>query len=115
MSTKLLFVGALLAFAGTAHAQEHPITQGQIDFIDKSGDGQVSRAEYLQYMRDAFHYLDANGNGALSRAEIAALLSKSQFDQTDTNGNGTISEAELLNRAKADYAAADKDGSGSLN
>jgi Ca2+-binding EF-hand superfamily protein len=115
MSIKLLFAGALLAFGGTAYAQDRPITQGQLDFIDKSGDGNVSRTEYIQYMQNAFHYLDADGNGTLTRAEIAELLSKSQFDQTDTNGNGTISEAELLNRANADYAAADKDGSGSLN
>jgi hypothetical protein len=67
--------------------QERELTQKDLDIMDVNGDGQVSRAEFLEFMllamkkidndlveelRHHFDKLDADGTGELSRADLVA-------------------------------------------
>ena len=105
---------AIMAVTSAAYSQEKPMTQGQADFLDKNGDGSISRAEYVDYMKAAFKYLDSDHSGSLSRGETGKILSADKFSAADADKNGSISQAELIQRATEDFAAADKDGSGTL-
>jgi Ca2+-binding EF-hand superfamily protein len=114
MRNALFIAVGLMVVAPAAYSQQNPITQGQQDFLDKNGDGAISRAEYVGYMKAAFKHLDSDGSGSLSPAETSKLLSAEKFSAADTNSDGSISQTELIQRATADFAAADKDGSGTL-
>jgi hypothetical protein len=74
MRTALLLAGAWLS-AALAGAVGPPRPASPVDrFLaryDTNKDGQISRAEAPEAMRNAFGRIDANKDGRLSRAELA--------------------------------------------
>lgn len=61
-----------------------------LEAMDENGDGQVTRAEYLEFMLTAMNKVDQ---------ELLDEL-RSQFDRLDTKGRGTLSSADLVDVAK---------------
>ncbi|OAP38558.1 hypothetical protein AU381_23690 [Sinorhizobium glycinis] len=100
----------------SATAQDRPaaMKQGQMDRLDRDGNGAVDRSEYQAFMTMAFESLDKNKDGSLRSDEVAQALNAQQFAATDRNGDGKLSQSEFLNRVMADFKAADRSGDGSL-
>lgn len=101
------------------------------DLADTSGDGLLSREEFLFYMkehtnhtkkmiRDAFDMIDVDGNGDISRDEVRnAFLSKRRNMQGGGSQSGTVKslEDEMLavsRDADALFDKADVDKNGTL-
>lgn len=88
--------------------------QGQMDRLDRDGDGMVSRSEYQSFMTAAFANLDKNKDGTLSADEVAPVLNAQQFAAINVNQDGKITQTEFLNSVMADFKAADRGSDGSL-
>ncbi|NLS07382.1 EF-hand domain-containing protein [Rhizobium sp. P32RR-XVIII] len=96
-------------------AQDRPLAmnQGQMNQIDRDGNGAVDRSEYQAFMTTAFSNLDKNKDGSLSPDE-ARVLNAKQFAAADANRDGKVTQNEFLNRVMADFKTADRNGDGSL-
>ncbi|MGF6176719.1 EF-hand domain-containing protein [Ensifer sp. 4252] len=111
-----LLMAAVLCQLVPVAAQDKPAAmyQGQMDRLDRDGDGAISRPEYQGFMTTAFASLDKNKDGTLSAAEAAPVLNAQQFAAINVNRDGKITQSEFLNSVMADFKAADSGGDGSL-
>jgi EF hand len=75
-------------FARQLH--DKPLTMEHIRMLDVDGDGEVTRAEFLEFMLVAMNEVD---KGLLDRL-------KENFQRLDVDGNGTITKADLAEIAK---------------
>ncbi len=109
-------MAAVFCQLAPAAAQDKPAAmyQGQMDRLDRDGDGAISRPEYQGFMTTAFASLDKNKDGTLSAAEAAPVLNAQQFAVINVNRDGKITQSEFLNSVMADFKAADRGGDGSL-
>jgi Ca2+-binding EF-hand superfamily protein len=103
-----------LALVLPAAAQE-VITEGDLDVIDRDGDGVVTEAEYVAYMDEVFMALDVDGLGWISYDDIEFLLDTDERANIDPNRDGRITRTEFDAQMMRDYQAADRDGNGVLN
>jgi Ca2+-binding EF-hand superfamily protein len=113
MRSFLIACAGALALSGAALAQD--ITTGHLDAMDADDNGTVDAAEFDTFMGQVFTTLDTNGDGYISLAESAGFMSADQFAAANTNGDDGLSAAEFTAATQADFAAADRDGSGALN
>ena len=102
------------AIAAPAQVQPGAMNQGQMDRLDRDGNGAVDQAEYQAFKASAFATLDKNKDGNLSSEEVAQVLNAQQFAATDGNRDGKLSRNEFLSKVMADFKAADRSGDGSL-
>ncbi|MFA7437354.1 EF-hand domain-containing protein [Castellaniella sp.] len=114
---KNLFLLATLLISASAWAQQGPSawTEDHFSRLDANQDGQVSRAEYRQFMEEAYANLDKDGNGRVTPAEAAGVLTIEQFARVDTNQDGTIGKTEFMDAVMADFDRQDRDGDGFLS
>lgn len=113
---KRLFVASamLLFLNAMAGAQSNSMYQGQMDRIDRDGNGKVSRSEYQSFMRSAFSRLDTNKDGELQPNEAKQVLTPAQVTAIDTDRDGNVSRDEFMRQVMADFAVADRSGDGTL-
>lgn len=104
----------LLCSLGAAQAQSPTMYQGQMDQIDRDGNGKISRSEYQAFMKSAFSKLDQNKDGSLQPGEAKQILTPAQFAKLDANGDGSVSSNEFMKQVMADFAAADRSKDGTL-
>ena len=109
-----LALGMPLAAVAQGSTTAVELTQEHFDQLDVDKDGQVSRAEYQQYMEGAFGRLDADGNGRITKQEAARVLTPEQFAAVDADGSSDISEAEFMDRVMRDFDRQDRDKDGRL-
>lgn len=88
---------------------------------DTNGDGNVSKAEFLERRSEAFQDLDADRSGSLTEAEFELAVSQRMkrfssraFAKVDTDGNGVISQAEWDQSPPRAFDKLDKNSDGVL-
>ncbi|RDL50754.1 hypothetical protein BLJAPNOD_01877 [Ensifer sp. M14] len=111
-----LLMASVLCQLTPVAAQDKPAAmyQGQMDRLDRDGDGVISRSEYQGFMTTAFANLDKNKDGTLSADEVAPVLNAQQFAAINVNRDGKITQSEFLTSVMADFKAADRGGDGNL-
>lgn len=116
MKRPVLVAAFALCQVIAAAAQDQPLAmnQGQMNRLDRDGNGAVDRPEYQAFMTSAFANLDRNKDGSLRSEEVAQVLNAQQFAATDADRDGKLSRTEFLNRVMADFKSADRSGDGSL-
>ncbi len=82
---------------------------------DKNGDGKIDRAEFQEWMVDAFFHKDMNHKGYLVFEDVRDVMSLETFKGRDANGDGRLTLEEFLNSVFVDFEAADVNKSGSLS
>ncbi len=91
--SSLVLVGAALAWA-SARAETPSVAPAQAA-VPASSDASRMRLSSAQ-VQQAFRYIDRDGDGRLSRAEIAAFPRvEKHFERIDTDHDGTVSPAEF--------------------
>ena len=66
------------------------LTQRDLDIMDVDGDGQVTRAEFLEFMLIAMNRIDKDLMNEL----------RDHFDRLDVDGTGTLSREDLVENAR---------------
>lgn len=98
---------ALLLFAGSAAAE------GQRTFTqwDRSRDGKLTEAEFLEGARSArwFKARDGNGDGRIGADELARIGFDADLHDWDADGDGYLTRDELL---RGIYRKYDQDDDG---
>jgi len=111
-----LFVAVALAcLAGPVLAQ-FPAPDWREGFRahDKNGDGRIDRAEFQNWVVDAFYFRDAGRKGYLVQADLQGLASPAVFQALNRKGDGKLTLREYLNALFQDFAAIDVDQNGSI-
>lgn len=128
LSSRILFVGGLVAFSVPAFAADR-LADIAFTRLDANGDGQLDAAELKQARVQRFDRLDVDGDGVVTAAEQAEaskrMLRKAEalegamairFEALDTNGDGKLTRDEFVNIQGAGLAARmDKDGDGKVS
>lgn len=116
--TSALTLIALPACAQGVTSQDAATLVGQ---ADTNGDGNVSKAEFLERRSEAFQDLDADRSGSLTAAEFELAVSlrmkrfsSRAFAKVDTDGNGVISQAEWDQSPPRAFDKLDKNSDGVL-
>jgi len=78
----------------TRHLENKPLTQEDIDILDENGDGQVTRAEFLQFMLVAMNQVDKSLLDSLNE----------HFDRLDADKSGVLDKDDLALMAKQHVA-----------
>jgi hypothetical protein len=110
---------AVLAFALPAvpalaqTAEDFPAES--LFLLDKNTDGTISAEEIDAFAVTILPVMDTNEDGTVTKEEVLVVLTEEQFTAADTNADGVLSLEELTAVVRADFAAADMDGSGHLN
>lgn len=99
---------AMLLLAGSVAAED----QRTFTQWDRSRDGQVTEAEFLQGARAAgwFEAWDANGDGRVGPDEFARIGFDARLRDWDADGDGRLTRDELL---RGVYRRYDEDDDGS--
>lgn len=134
----LIAVGAVLAFAAPAFAEDSapPQGHGKVEFLrtyDADLDGAVSRAEFDAKRGEFYARTDANSDGVLSEAEYVgdyetrldaqlAALRQRQMDQAhvrfgvmDSDHNESMSRAEYDASGAHSFSQLDTNGDGRVD
>ncbi len=113
----VLFVAtALVVFAGPANAQApaQPDWKESFRLHDKNGDGRIDRAEFQDWMVDAFYFRDKGHKGYLVQEDLQGTLSPEVFKAMNRKGDGKLRLNECLNALFLDFAAIDVSQQGSI-
>lgn len=113
----LAFSLALLGSTAAVAASNPPVvelTPEHFAQLDKDKSGGISKAEYEQFMREAYKQLDTDGSNSLSRGETSKMLTPEQFDAIDTDKNGELSLDEFIAQVTHDFDRHDSDKDGVL-
>jgi Ca2+-binding EF-hand superfamily protein len=81
---------------------------------DKNGDGRIDRAEFQEWMVEAFYFRDKEHKGYLVEADLQSVSSPEVFKAMNRKGDGKLTLNELLNALFEDFAAMDRDRNGSI-
>jgi Ca2+-binding EF-hand superfamily protein len=113
--TALIVAAALACLAGPALAQiPAPDWREGFRAHDKNGDGRIDRAEFQNWVVDAFYFRDAGRKGYLVQADLQGLASPAVFQALNRKGDGKLTLREYLNALFQDFAAIDVDQNGSI-
>ena len=109
LSGVLLVATALIVFAGPIDAQTpaRPDWKESFRLHDRNGDGRIDRAEFQDWMVDAFYFRDRNHKGYLVQADLQGTLSPEVFKAMNRKGDGKLTLHEYLNALFQDFAAID--------
>ena len=80
---------------------------------DKNGDEVIDRAEFHEWMVDAFHK-DVNHKGFLTFEDVKDVMIAETFRRYNRSGDGKLEYEEFLNAVFLDFEAADVDRTGVL-
>ncbi len=110
----MVIATALLIFAGPlgAQAPSQPDWKESFRLHDKNGDGRMDRAEFQDWMVDAYYFRDAGHKGYLTQVDLKDTLSPEVFKAINRKGDGKLSMQEYLNALFQDFNAIDAGGKG---
>ena len=113
----LIVAMALIGFAGPADSQTpaRPAWKESFRLHDKNGDGRIDRAEFQDWMVDAFYFRDTNHKGYLVQADLQGMLSPEVFKAINRKRDGKLTLQEFLNALFQDFAAIDVNQNGSIS
>ncbi len=112
----LMVAMALVVFAGSAGAQSptQPDWKESFRLHDRNHDGRIDRAEFQDWMTDAFYFRDSNHKGYLVQSDLQGTLSPEVFKAMNRKGDGKLTMKEYLNALFRDFDAIDVNGDGSI-
>ena len=110
----LIVATALACLAGPVLAQA-PTLDWREGFRahDKNHDGRIDRAEFQEWIVDAFYFRDKGRKGYLVQADLPGA-SPERFKAMNRTGDGKLTMSEYLNALFQDFTAADGNGDGAL-
>ena len=113
----VLVYGTILAcLVGSSVAQVPAKPDLKVGFRahDKNGDAMIDRAEFQEWMVDAFFHKDINHKGYLVFEDVKDVMVAETFRSYDKSGDGKLRLKEFLNAVFLDFEAADVDRNGEL-
>jgi Ca2+-binding EF-hand superfamily protein len=111
----LIVAAAFACLVGPVLAQTPaPDWKASFRAHDKNGDGHIDRAEFQNWVVDAFYFRDAGRKGFLVQADLQGTASPEVFKSINRKGDGKLTLNEYLNALFQDFAAADADQTGAL-
>ena len=110
----LAIVLACLVGPVLAQAPEKPDWKEGFRTHDKNDDAKIDRAEFQEWMVDAFFHKDINHKGYLVFDDVSDLISSEAFKNRDKNGDGKLTLEEFLNAIFQDFAQADVNQNGAV-
>ncbi len=112
----LVFTSVLVCLTGSAFAQApvKPDWKERFQAHDKNKDGKIDRAEFQEWMVDAFFQRDANHKGYLVLEDVKDVMSAEKFKAYDKSGDGKLLLREFLNAVFLDFEAIDVNKDGAL-
>jgi EF hand len=101
---------------GLAWAQTAPPPDWRERFraFDENGDGRIDRAEFQEWMVDAFFHRDRNKKGYLTEEDLRGVMTPEIFKALSRKGDGKLWLPDFLNAMFQDFQAMDTDGVGSI-
>lgn len=101
---------------GPAWAQTTPPPDWRERFriFDENGDGRIDRAEFQEWMVDAFFQRDQGKKGYLTIEDVRGSMTPELFKALNRQGDGKLGLPDFLNALFQDFAAMDTDGAGSI-
>ena len=111
-----VFTAVLLCLVGSVLAQSLVKLDWKDRFraFDKNRDGKIDRAEFQEWMQDAFFQRDTNHKGYLVFSDVKDVMSAEKFKSFDMSGSGKVRLQEFLNAAFQDFEQMDVDKDGML-
>ena len=106
--TALIVAATLASLPGPVPAQAPaPDWKESFRLHDRNGDRRIDRAEFQDWMVDAFYFRDSNHKGYLVQADLQGTLSPEVFKAMNRKGDGKLTLHEYLNALFQDFAAID--------
>lgn len=105
----------LLVSPAIAQSPAQPDWKDGFRAHDKNGDGRIDRAEFQEWMAQAFYTRDRDRKGYLVVPDLQGVMSPEKFRAANRKGDGKLTMEELLNSVFHDFDAADVDRTGSLS
>ena len=116
-----ILVTALIVAAALAWVVSPALAQGSAPdwkqgfrAHDKSGDGLIDRAEFQNWIVEAFYFRDKGHKGYLVQADLQGAASPEVFKAINRKGDGKLTMNEYLNALFQDFAAIDVNRNGSI-
>jgi Ca2+-binding EF-hand superfamily protein len=81
---------------------------------DRNSDGRIDRAEFHDWMVEAFYRRDQARKGYLVVEDVKGVMSPDRFAAANRKRDGRLSLPEFLNAVFQDFEAADLDKDGRL-
>jgi hypothetical protein len=107
----VLVAGSLLAGPGQAQG---PDWRERFRAHDQNGDRRIDRAEFQEWMVDAFFRHDRARKGYLTVEDVRGSMTPEVFKALDRAGDGKLDLPEFLNALFLDFQAIDTDRAGSV-
>lgn len=111
-----VITAVLLCLGGSVLAQDPVKSDWKERFraFDKNHDGKIDRAEFQEWMLDAFFQRDSNHKGYLVLEDVKDVMSAEKFKSYDKRGDGKLRLQEFLNAAFQDFEMMDVGKNGML-
>jgi Ca2+-binding EF-hand superfamily protein len=112
----LIAVLACLLGGTLAQAQVTPPPDWKERFraFDENGDGRIDRAEFQEWMVDAFFQRDRGKKGYLTMEDVQGAMTPELFKALSLRGDGKLRLPDFLNALFQDFQAMDTDHVGSI-
>jgi Ca2+-binding EF-hand superfamily protein len=81
---------------------------------DRNGDGRIDRAEFQEWMVDAFFQRDQGKKGYLTIEDVRGVMTPEIFKALNRSGDGKLWLPEYLNALFQDFQAMDTGQEGSV-
>jgi Ca2+-binding EF-hand superfamily protein len=82
--------------------------------FDQNGDGRIDRAEFQEWMLDAFFHRDRGKKGYLAMEDVRGAMTPEVFKALSLKGDGKLWLPDFLNALFRDFDAMDTDRVGSV-
>ena len=114
----LITTMAVLLASGLGQAQTTttppPDWKERFRAFDQNGDGRIDRAEFQEWMVDAFFRNDRGRKGFLTVEDVRGVITPEAFKAMSPKGDGKVWLPDFLNALFKDFEAMDTDHVGSI-
>ena len=107
-------VGSLVGVLAQAQMTAPPDWKERFRIFDQKGDGRIDRAEFQEWMVDAFFQRDRGKKGYLTMEDVQGVMTPEIFKALSTKGDGKLWLPDFLNALFQDFQAMDTDHVGSI-
>lgn len=112
----LVFTAVILFLEGLVFAQPpvRPDWKERFQAHDKNSDRKIDRAEFQEWMVDAFFQKDIGHKGYLVFNDVKDIMGAEKFRSYDSTGDGKLRLQEFLNAIFQDFELMDVDRNGMI-
>ena len=105
---------SLLGALAQAQMTPPPDWKERFRAFDQNGDGRIDRAEFQDWMVDAFFQRDKGKKGYLTMEDLQGVMTPEIFKALSLKGDGKLWLPDFLNALFQDFQAMDADRAGSI-